>query len=493
MSPYLRTMFEDAADDGDRPVGLDLAAIRAAGRRAIWRQRILVGGGGIGAAAVITTVALVVSPGGVSVFDPAAPATNIPSAGTYEDEIAAAIAPLIDELAARGYDVDTGGTGVMGAAAGAGSEGEELAGPPDGATAAVLPVTKDGGAGALVVAEFSDISMLSALSSASGPVGEVCAVWMVNAPGDAFAWDWCWSEPGSAGVTVSSAEAGADDLTAIGVTWQRSDGTGISVTLAKAGVDEGVGPGRRPLDELPLTVEELAAAGAPLLDLDTLFPAFDEPTAAPDGTEGPPSGAPPSGMPTVDPCAEAVPADGMCEAVGSATIEFGPLVDALLNVGVVAEEVGGTGSGGGAGGVAQSVLFRLRDSAGRSGSASVGIATGLESAPLMNDTSVAWCAVTPTYERNFAWYLADEPSRPCADADHERSNPLVVVHDEEGSDAIGATLVRSDGSVISVSVSQDPGMAGPGEDVGAPLAELPIDRDVILAVIEVLDRANAAS
>ena len=63
MSPHLRNLLEDAADDGGRPVPLDLAEVQAAGRRAVWRRRVLTGGGGVAAAAVITGVAMLLSPG----------------------------------------------------------------------------------------------------------------------------------------------------------------------------------------------------------------------------------------------------------------------------------------------------------------------------------------------------------------------------------------------------------------------------------------------
>ena len=63
MSPHLRNLLEDAADDGGRPVQFDLGAVQAAGRRAVWRRRVLTGGGGVAAAAVITGVAMLLSPG----------------------------------------------------------------------------------------------------------------------------------------------------------------------------------------------------------------------------------------------------------------------------------------------------------------------------------------------------------------------------------------------------------------------------------------------
>ena len=48
MSPHLRDLLDDAADDGGRPIWLDLGAVRAAGRRAAWRRRALIGGGFLG-------------------------------------------------------------------------------------------------------------------------------------------------------------------------------------------------------------------------------------------------------------------------------------------------------------------------------------------------------------------------------------------------------------------------------------------------------------
>jgi len=88
MSPHLRNLLGEAADDGGRPVRLDLASVRAAGRRATWRHRALAGGGGIAAAVVITSVALVVAPGGPepSGFGPGGSGTSAPRATPTADE-----------------------------------------------------------------------------------------------------------------------------------------------------------------------------------------------------------------------------------------------------------------------------------------------------------------------------------------------------------------------------------------------------------------------
>ena len=172
-------------------------------------------------------------------------------------------------------------------------------------------------------------------------------------------------------------------------------------------------------------------------------------------------------------------------------IQTGPLVDALLAAGIEANEVGGSSGGESDGGTATSTAFRLSDDSG-TGSAAVGFATSVQVAPMMNETSVGWCAVAPTGERDYAWSLADDPATPCSDADLDGSQPLVVVHEEPGAAGIGATLVRADGSVLTVSVSQAP--ADEFETVGdAPLAALPMDRAAILDLLAELDAANPVS
>ena len=69
--------------------------------------------------------------------------------------------PLIDALEAKGYLVDDNGYGT-GVAAGSSSE-EGSGDDSDTATLSSLEVTKDGGLGAAVVAEFTDKALLNAL------------------------------------------------------------------------------------------------------------------------------------------------------------------------------------------------------------------------------------------------------------------------------------------------------------------------------------------
>ena len=496
MSPHLRNLLEEAADDGGRPVALDLAGLRAAGRRATWRQRAIVGGGALGAAAVITSV-VVLAPslsettGDVAGSSPMTePDPMTPPVGPI-NPWKESLAPLFLAIEADGYDVDVDGMNGIGMSVAVAASSDSGSSVASTLTTTGYPIARGDARGAVTVAEFTDVALLVDAVAHAMPGGsppQPCAVLPPDAALVGFAWGECVEEQAGDGQVWRASGAGpATD--AIGVTVVRSDGSGLSITLSTAGYgDPPHGPAdlpAPPLAEHPLTHDALVDVGAAITANGVVFPADMLPGLPPTSTATP-SYLPPGS----DPCAEAVPPADECGTAVSEEIEAGPLLDALLSVGITAEDVGGTGSGGSNGDVAQSILFWLTDSAGRSGTASIGVANSLEVAPLMNDnTSVAWCAVTPTtLARNFAWDLADDPSTQCSDADNEASNPLVVVHDEPDADAIGATLIRAGGSVISVSVSQTP-YSGPGV-AGEPLAEVPLDATEILEVLAQLDAAN---
>jgi len=292
MSPHLRNLLEDAADDGGRPVPLDLAAVRAAGQRATWRQRAFVGGGGLAAAAVITSIALVVAPGGSAPLGPSTDPSATPSFGDPgADALADALAPLFDVLTDRGYEVEVEGSIGAGSVAAEGTDEE-----PISASATVLTVTKDGATGAAVVAEFTDRAAL-ALVGQDYAVAELCAV--VPGLAEDFVWDRCFAQPDSNfnpdGHRYYLAEGGDGVDEALGVTLVRPDGTGISASLGEGPHDpERISRPTQPLDGLPLTQAELVEvldlldASAPLVPPEPLPPPTISPTPPPDQTLPPP-------------------------------------------------------------------------------------------------------------------------------------------------------------------------------------------------------------
>jgi hypothetical protein len=214
------------------------------------------------------------------------------------------------------------------------------------------------------------------------------------------------------------------------------------------------------IDQLLAVAEETLAAGP--------FEPFPDTTATPDP----------------DPCA-----DGSCETAGSDDIDTHPLIDALAERGIETTETGGYGGGAGEDGTATVVNLLLTDEAGRIGSASIGIYSDLSAAQQLSigDKTGApadWCAVAPVEIGGYQWSIADDPSLGCADVVLDPSNPLVVVHDEPGAGAIGATVLLADGSVVSVSVSQ--AIPTTISSQPTPLAEVPLDRAGILDVLQLL-------
>lgn len=496
MSPHLRNLLEEAADDGGRPVGLDLAAVRSAGRRATWRQRAIVGGGAVGAAAVITSVALVLAPGGPALFGPATP--SAPDAtptsmddGEYVfpgvDALEEALSPLIDDLRDRGYDVEVEYSAGEGSAS---SGGESDAG---GATSTGLAMKKEGAVGAAVVAEFTDRSALWLAGNLSRGTGEpLCAVVPVLA--DEFIWKSC--DPYGGGGQYLFATGGDDVGDAVGVTLVRSDGSGISVTLSTAAYDPTLGTFDRtqvpspapPLGSLPLTHLELVAivdqldARAPLAP-----PMPPEPTASP----GPPSDLPCFGD---APPAECLPMDG-----GMINIE--PLIESLDQAGLELVTLSESAGDGVDDSSSSTVLqLVLSDGAGRAGSAAVGVYSDLAAAARLADGGQAtgagapWCAVAPVERSEYAWYFSGDPPAFCTGLESSGTDESrILLHDEEDADAVAATLVRADGSVVSVSVSQasPPSDLEPGHNV--PLAEVPLATTEIRDVLALLDAANPVS
>lgn len=246
MSPYIRSMLEDAADDSGRPVRTDVQQIRSAGRRAVWRRRGLVGAGGLGVVAVVTSVALVLpsisgTPGG-----PAGPggesaeSTNSGSGQSAEAwGLGPAMDPLLEAITAAGYEV--GGDGSLGiGGVSMGSVGEASS---DGAgtttemsmTTTGVSVMKSEGVGALVVAEFTDVVMLNSAVGEPAPAQQ-CAIAPSEMGGSnaGFTWNSCEQQTSGDIEVWRAAGSGLDGEAAAGVTAVRGDGSGLSVTLSTA-------------------------------------------------------------------------------------------------------------------------------------------------------------------------------------------------------------------------------------------------------------------
>lgn len=270
MSPYIRSMLEDAADDGGRPVATDLNRIRSAGRRAVWRQRALVGGSALSATAVITAVAVVIGTAGSS------PTDFVGSAGSALDAagLNPALAPLIEAIEAAGYQTGLNGSDGRGMSASveAAASGSEAATQGEVTTTA-FALTRDDAVGAVVIAEFTAIAMLAAApppngSPIDGPsTGPSCAVAPAAVGNAAFSWRPCDTRALNDGELWSSTGSGIG-VDAVGVTLVRGDGSGFSITLGSAGGYAETGwfsfeplpstlPALSPLAELPLTTDEL--------------------------------------------------------------------------------------------------------------------------------------------------------------------------------------------------------------------------------------------
>ena len=344
MSPRLRNLLEDAADDGGRPVALDLATVRAAGRRALWRQRVAVGGGALGAVAVITSVALVLGSGSGSGLGgpagglrPAAPGSVTPSsedtsAGESPPSWDDAIAPVVDAIQANGYDVELGyqGTHVMHDAP-PGQEDEDLG----ILTASTMAVVAGDAAGAATVAEFDDVSIVmdSVYGDVDPPLSrsevdgfdytEQCAVLPANIHRADFGWDTCEESSDGSERVATGGDTYGD---AVGVTLVRADGSGVSIAVSTAGFDRPVGggpPTAPTLDEVPLSTAELLAAAELMLEAGPAFP--EDVVAAPAPTTPvPPSAPPPPESTAVPDDALACPDEGivasLSDAVGSSRL-----------------------------------------------------------------------------------------------------------------------------------------------------------------------------
>ena len=465
MSPHLRNLLEDAADDGDRPLPLDLAAVRAAGRRATWRQRAFITGGALGAAAVITSIVLVFAPGGAALFGPATGATSGVAEDPGEQALIDALDPLLDAITSRGYDVAIEGS------IGSGMASEDGSDPVD-VQATVVTVKQGDSVGAAVVTEFTDVGALPLLRDTDPWLADECVVHPVVAAD--FEWDSCAPSGDGWDYWVAT----EDDGSAIGVTRLRPDLSGISVALGTAIHDPTRQAPSPPLGALPLTHLELVEVVDQLEARAPLAPSMPpEPTASASalpcfGEDQPP---------------ECLPMDG-----GFVDVE--PLITALgtqgLEVHTMAESVAeGTDSAAGS-----TVLqFAVTDDAGRMGSAAIGVFADVEAARQFGAGSgsgdAAWCAVAPIEEAGYTWNLADDPAAACAGLEPSGVDQIVVVlHSEAGADAIGATLVRSDGSVVSVSVSQEPSnMISAEKD---PVDEVPLDKTGILDLLAQLAAAN---
>jgi len=482
MSPYLRNLLEDAADDGGRPLPVDLAAVRTAGRRATWRQRAIVGGGAVGAAAVITTVALVLAPSGESPVGPSTDTTS--SADKYAGDPGAAqladvLAPLIELLEERGYETTIEYDGAIG---GGSSGGKESRVDTIG-----LIVEKDGTTGSAVVAEFTDRAALALTGDGIRDPEPCAAIPVVRA--ETFVWDSCDSRIDGAGSNHWFATGGDDTGESLGVTLVRPDGTGLSVVVSTMPNDpERIDPPTPPLASVPVTHLELVEV-VDLLEARTpLSPRMEPPTGLPTG-----------GPPDVNPCAESVPAADECAPMDGGMINIEPLVESLDQAGlelVMLSESGGEGVDRSSSSTVLQLV--LSDGAGRAGSAAVGVYSDLAAAARIADGGQAtgagapWCAVAPVERSEYAWYFSGDPPAFCTGLESSGTDESrILLHDEEDADAVAATMVRADGSVVSVSVSQAP--SGPDFADASPLAEIPLDSATLLNLLAQLDAANPAS
>jgi hypothetical protein len=328
MSPYIRTMLEDAADDGGRPVTLDLTAIKAAGRRATWRRRALVAGSGLGAAAIVTSVALLLAPSGAAPFGPATGSTTDESKpeptdgalGDPADALAEAFAPLIDALRDQGLDVEV----EYGSSTGSASSGEGSA--TQTASATGLTVKHADSVGAAVVAEFTDRSALGL----GGDDDLLCAEPPVRA--EDFTWETCDPHGDNGEYLLAT---GGDALgDAVGVTLVRFDGSGISVALSTSAYDPAQSePPASPLAKLPLTHLELVEIVAQLDARAPMWPptlpgptVSGEPPPDPDSTA---TAAPAPTCPDGDVLAEIVDATGQSVLVKSGGLTWYCLVGSV--------------------------------------------------------------------------------------------------------------------------------------------------------------------
>ena len=486
MSPHIRSMLEDAADDGGRPLPVDLTAVRAAGRRLTWRHRAIVGGGGLGAAAVITTIALALGPGtspagfAASPGQPSGPPTDAPVLPWDQS-----LAPLFEAIEASGYELADGEIEGIGMSVKPG-ESPEPGDVVDTLTTTGYPIASGETRGAVTVAEFTDVSLFLEEDRDRSPVGapptQPCAVLPPDAALEAFAWERC-DQDGPTTRAIGSGER----TSAIGVTVLRADGSGLSITLSTAGYGDpphgAAAPVAPPLDDHPLSQTALAELVSEIAEAGVVFPADMLPGPAPTGSEQPTSQ--PQGS---DPCEGAAPAFDECVEVASGLISTDPLVDPLVALGLEVTSGYHQQSVDDVGARSAVLNFHLKDAQGRLGSAAIGVYDSLDAASLLTADAEAtgvgttWCAVAPSELVGYAWAFADDPSATCSGFDSIGADQTVVfVHEEADGDAIAATLVRADGSVVSVSVSQAP--SATISSLPAALPEVPLDRAAILEVL----------
>jgi hypothetical protein len=274
----------------------------------------------------------------------------------------------------------------------------------------------------------------------------------------------------------------------VGVTLLRPDGTGVSLAASTAAYDRPMdsGPPAAPtLAEMPLPTEQLLDLAQAMLAAGPFFPT-PEPTATPDVSIGPDPSVPPD----VDPCTEEVPPGTSCETQEVGTISTDPLVKTLASLGIEATSVSDSGSGASDGSLSALVQFHLTDDQGRAGSAAIGAFSDLKTARKLGGADqVTWCAVAPTAPVPYEWNLAADPAQACTGVEASGADKIIVfVHDEPGAEAIGATLIRADGSVVSVSVSREPSAFISSEP--AALAEVPLDT---AGIVDVLERLAATT
>lgn len=321
MSPSIRSMLEDAADDGVRPVQFDLAAVRTAAHRTMWRRHVTIGGVGLGAAAVITSVALLlgpsvpgagVQPAGDGAAGPA-PTAEPTRDGQLDDPIDDAISPLVAALEANGYDVAESYSATVSEAASEPSDGSVT----QTLTAKVLPVTRGDLMGAAVGAAFNDIAAVTDIflgdveprplqSEVNGyDYGPQCAVFPAFVHRSDFAWDSCEeaAEPPSGASVLRIATGGDSHGDALGVTIVRPDGSGVSLAVSSAAYDRPLGGGQptaTPLDELPLSADELLLAAERMLEAGPLVTPPEEGVVA-GPTAGETAAPAPEPLPSAEP------------------------------------------------------------------------------------------------------------------------------------------------------------------------------------------------
>jgi hypothetical protein len=377
MSPLIRDLFEDAADDGGRPLVSDLAAIRAAGRRGVLRRRLVAVGSGVAVAAVVGSVAVA---GGLVDLTPDRGGSNIAADGGRDGDTDLVASPGGDS--ACGYGYSSGSSGVE---------------PP-------LPVQ-------------------------SAPP-----------PEDLVPPDWPTGEPPT---MTAGAEAGES-----GVRESATDDPGKSEDGDTAVEAPGQVPPVMPSDDSPV---------------------LDDP--------------------------------GCEESAGYPGDQVAPVLAALMASGYRAEDVGGMGAasdGSDGGQQSNHTIVRITDKDGHVGSAVLGIYSSIDATSMFDlpghQDGRPWCAPTFSDQADFQW---DECAIPA------EGPAIVITKGRDGrGEALGATLVRANGSIIGISVSTAwyGSVSDGGEESDStttddtePLEHLPLTEAQLTAILKAIEGTLSAN